>query len=87
MIASLKHKERKMKNTSQEMFGVVDKDNKFIGINGEKEFFWEACNTTSDSVFFLYTQKYANEALKQRKSQFVLQDLRVVKVKLSAEFN
>lgn len=39
MIASLKHKERKMKNTSQETFGVVDKDNKFIGINGEKEFF------------------------------------------------
>lgn len=76
-----------MKNTSQEMFGIVDKDNKFIGINGEKEFFWEAYNTTSDSVFFLYTEKYANDALKERKTQFVLEDLRVVKVKLSAEFN
>lgn len=76
-----------MKNTSQEMFGIVDKDNKFVGVNGEKEFFWEAYNTTNDSVFFLYTEKYANEALKQRKTQFVLQDLRVVKVKLSAEFS
>ena len=76
-----------MKNTSQEMFGIIDKDNKFVGINGEKEFFWEAYNTTSQRIFFLYSEKYANVCLNQRKTQFELQDLKVVKVKLSAEFN
>lgn len=74
-----------MKNLNEEIFGVVNKENRFVGVAGESKSFWEAYHTKND-IFFFYTKEGAERALSEREKLFKLKNLRVVQINMSVQF-